>query len=70
MTIDFLLWGICFAVLWASHVMGKIQGRAESDILWETTIKKIVDENEDEFKQQFIIRLQNLKKESSRFKNE
>ncbi len=71
MHIDLILWAVCFAALWASFIVGKMQGGKEISMLWQTTLKKIVDETEDEFKREFLGRLiEKLKLEIARFRNE
>lgn len=71
MHIDFFLWGICFVALWVSHFLGKTQGRVETNIIWESTLKKIVSETEDEFKSEYLKRMiEKLRTEVESLKNE
>lgn len=63
--------GVCFAALWASFILGKMQGGKEIGLIWQTTLKKVVDETEDEFKREFLGRLiEKLKLEIARYNNE
>lgn len=71
MHIDLILWAVCFAALWASFIVGRIQGYKETTHIWQTMLKKLVDETEDEFKREFMSRMiQKLHSEIARLRNE
>lgn len=65
MQIDFVCWGLCFVVLWISNMFGRMQGRIETDYIWEKEIKKIVDSpDKEKIMEEIINKIKKAKNEN------